>query len=207
MRTRFICLVFIVACTPLLAQPTHRHLVNFGCEGKPDRLVGQQNGTYFACIDGKVTCSLEGNIPQSWMDEHDAAMERLHARTADMKANIDQLQQEAKTLSPMERHERVLARARARREGRVIESTSSPTPVQVMTVNPAKVPSKSAPVERASIEALQLGVSEDEVLETIGLPKMKLAGGAGVKWTYKLTTGESAKLEFAGGKLARLGLP
>ena len=76
-----------------------------------------------------------------------------------------------------------------------------------MTVNPPKVPSKSAPIERASLEALPLGVTEDEVLEAVGLPKMKLAGSAGAKWTYNLTTGQSAKLEFADGKLTRVDLP
>lgn len=207
MRTRLVCLLLIAACTPLLAQRTHRHFVDFKCEGKPDRLVGQQNGTYFACIDGKVTCSRDGLIPQSWMDAHDANIEKLRADTADMKANIERRRQDAKNLSPMERHERALARAKATREGRAADATSRPTQEQVMTVNPPKVPSKSAPIERASLEALPLGVTEDEVLEAVGLPKMKLAGSAGAKWTYNLTTGQSAKLEFADGKLTRVDLP
>jgi hypothetical protein len=78
-----------------------------------------------------------------------------------------------------------------------------------MVVNPPQTPSpsKSAPVERASLEALVLGVTEQEVIEKVGPPKMKLAGGAGQKWTYQLTTGQSAKLEFADGKLARVDLP
>lgn len=207
MLYRLLCLFVIASCTPLLAQQGHRHLVDFKCEGKPDRLVGKQNGTYFACIDGKVTCSLDGLIPQSWMDEHDADIAKLHERTARMKADIKQRRQEAQNLSPSERHERTLARAQARREGRAADATSRPTQVQVTTVNPPKVPSKSAPVERASLEALPLGITEDEVLEAVGLPKMKLAGGAGAKWTYKLTTGQSAKLEFADGKLTRVDLP
>lgn len=187
MRPVFLCILTVVACVPLAAQGRHIHLVDFECEGKPDRLVGKQNGTYFACMGGQVTCSKDRLIPQSWMDEHDAEIGRMSEKTAPLRERLQQIRRDREAGRPL--------------------TTSTPSQVRVIAAAPPPKPSGSVPAERTSLEALELGATAEAVIEEFGRPTMKLAGGAVETWTYKLTTGESAKLEFAGGKLARVNLP
>ena len=207
MRSTLLSVLLIALCAPIPALAKHVHLVSFTCEGKPDRLVGKQNGIYFACVGGKVTCSKDGLIPQSWMDQHDADIEQLKADTAHLREDFKRYRQEARDLSPRERHERAIARSRARRDARSSGSTARPTQIRSLSADTAPVPSKSSPVDPAALAALPLGSTDDEVIDAVGLPRMKLAGGTGEKWTYKLTNGKSAKLQFNDGKLAGMDLP
>ena len=83
-------------------------------------------------------------------------------------------------------------------------SAASPS---VFTIQTAPRPAAQAePIAAETVRQVTAGMSTDEVVSLLGQPKWRLAGSS-EKWTYSLTSGGSAKLMFAGGKVASVVFP
>ena len=160
----------------------HKHFVFFKCDGQPDKVVGRRDERYFGCVNGRVACSDDG-ISQRMI----AAYER---RRADI-------------LSGAERRKRGLDAG----HGRSTSSRSSTRSASAYTVKSTpRPPAQAEPIEADKVRQVAVGTSTDEVISILGQPKWRIAGSA-ERWTYSLTSGGSAKIEFAAGKVTSVVLP
>jgi hypothetical protein len=163
-------------------KPKHRHIVDFKCEGQPDKVVGRRNQRYFGCVNGKVVCS-DDAITESMIAEYEA-------NVAQFLADAERRKQEV--------HAKL---------GKRLTSHSSPNSTSAITIKSTPRPSAQAePIEADKVRQVAVGTSTDEVISMLGQPKWRLAGST-EKWTYTLTSGGSAKLLFKSGKVTSVVLP
>ena len=196
-RSLFLWLLVLACGFPAAAQlkttkiPTfrlkHRHLVDFKCEGEPDRVYGHRDKRYFGCVNGKVACS-DDAITQSMIANYEA-------NRAEFLADAERRKQE---------HE---ARHRRTSHSRPSSTSASIQTLSVQTVpTPPRPPAQTEPIEADQVRQVTVGTSTDDVVSMLGQPKWRLAGST-ERWTYSLTSGESAKLVFEGDKVTSVVVP
>ena len=183
---------FPVAAQLRTPSAKHKHFVDFKCDGQPDKVFGRRDERYFGCVNGRVACSDDG-VTQSMI----AAYER---RRADIISGARQRGRESSA-----RHASRHSRGSISRPS--TSSRSSKSSGSVYTVKSApRQPRKAEPVEADKVRQVAVGASTDEVIALLGQPKFRIAGSS-ESWTYSLTEGGSAKLQFEFGKVTSVFLP
>ncbi len=194
----------------------HNHIVSFKCAGQPDKIMAHRNNPFFACIGGRVTCSRAGNIP-SWMieesrREYDRNRQEYESKYGGRVTYLswrseEQARRRARgdsTRVTREHYNAYLASSGLGTSTHTTRATAS-APARRVTSTP-RPPPQEAPVEPDKVRQVAVGNSTAEVIALLGQPKWRLAAGSET-WTYSLTTGQSARLRFTGGKVASVMVP
>jgi hypothetical protein len=205
----------------LIFKVPHIHTMPRDCAGQPDAVYGRQDGVYYACKNNKVVCSKEeGAIPRDWVAAYDALRREHDERMKEFRAaNV----REGRAISedPWVNHRAAIAEHQARvaeaREGHAAgrrpnfggaganASGAAARPAMIGALEAVAPPSRLEPstVSEEQLKEIATGMARTEVLRRLGEPYMKITGDV-VYYTYQMTSGSVAKLEFENEKLTRL---
>lgn len=168
-----------VSTAPITLPIPHIHPHSGKCKGAADGVCMRSGRTYYACIGQKDVCSEEkGRIPRSYITAFDARMDAHNARMREFKAAMKQ-------------------RRASREPAQETNGPSVPAPASPSQPKPA------VPDER--VAAIAAGASADEVITLLGEPHARLTGDF-QRFTYRLASGATARLEFEQGRLTRTQL-
>ena len=206
-------------------NPTvHIHFLMHGsCKGEPDHVYGHSDSIYYACISEQDVCTVAKahngvGVPRALITQYEQVRKLQEAER--QKFEEGRPEREAQAAAARLRSEAISNEVRtARAQGRQpnLAQFGMPgapaTPArQTAAAGTAAVGTVAqATVQRATttlladekLEGIATGAKLADVQRTLGNPYSRIAGDS-ERWTYRLESGKTARLEFEGGVLARI---
>ena len=167
-----------------VAKTPHVHVITGNCKSGADRVYGKADGVYYACVKGKEVCSNEkGAIPAKLISTYDANRAKARTRTATKAAPKQDPPAAATPPAKVE-----MARAGV---------------ISTVDTLPSAAPAKPwNPIAEERVKAIAMGTDRDDVIQKLGEPYMRISGSV-ERFTYLLTSKNTAQLVFANGKLTQ----
>jgi len=201
-------------------NPTvHIHFLMHGsCKGEPDHVYGHSDNIYYACISEQDVCTVSKahkgvGVPRALITQYEQVRALQEAER--QKFEEERPEREAKALAARLRSEAITNEVRtARAQGRPPNLAqfnlpgASPAPAapaaSVGTIAQATVQrATTARLADEKLEGIVVGTALGDVLRKLGNPYSRIAGDS-ERWTYRLESGGTARLEFEGGALAKI---
>ena len=201
-------------------NPTiHIHFLMHGsCKGEPDHVYGHSDNIYYACISEQDVCTVAKahngvGVPRALITQYEQVRKLQEAER--QKFEEGRAEREAQAAASRQRSEAISNEVRtARAQGRQPNLAQFGMPGAPATPAPRKAAVGTvaqATVQRATItllpdeklEGIATGAKLADVQRTLGNPYSRIAGDS-ERWTYRLESGKTARLEFEGGVLARI---